>query len=158
MTTTQTFDLSKLKRRQPDMKNIKKPRFLFPGWELRYKDNLVVTLPPQESEFTKNSDKLCIVLPRENGYELRIQWDHGEPGWVLSGPKVNKDRNLVVWVIKSASYEEIIRATEAAIMRAFSEGGSRDLGILIPFDGHWKNFQPYAEECLAQWRKLEAQH
>jgi hypothetical protein len=157
---TQTFDLSKLQRRKPDMRNIAQPRFLFPGWKLCWlRASLLNEL--KEQDFNNgNIDRKDVVikLPRSDKYELNLTWsdDPKNRGWVLTGPRIGKHwgKDLVVWEQRDVTFEDLVRGTEAYIMRCISNDRTGEL-LLANQDSRGYT---YVSTTLAAWRSQESDY
>lgn len=152
---SQQFDLSKLKRRQPNMK-IEIPVFKFGGWKLMWLDGTAVDR--HVDQLAGNHDKYSILLPRLDGYAVSIRWRNKQErweddGWYISG---NRIPNEVVWFRKDTTFTEVVKAAEAVMIRMVA-----GLDLKVPDSERFtvtNNYEreQYAQKCMSIWRTGEA--
>ena len=141
------FDLSKLKRRQPDMKNISAPRFKFPGWVLINEMQKVI---PEDRFGYAKPGTLAITLPRSPSFAT-LTIKHDTAGWYLESACLQRCRHTV-WVT-DGDFQTIVNAAENYILRAVSR---QDYSVIRPEDRELRNFGAFVhqiETLMAIWRK-----
>lgn len=144
------FDLSKLKRRQPDMKSISAPRFKFPGWKLV--DAKTWEVIPESKFGEADPDTIWITLPR-NPRWATLTIKHGVEGWYLEAGCLHYGRHTV-WVT-DGDFQTIVNAAENYILRAVSRN---DYHVIRngSDDREFRNFAifaSYVDKLMSIWRE-----
>jgi hypothetical protein len=107
------IDMSRLKRRTPDLTTVVKPRFLFPGWVIKDDNGSVVS----EVDWSRLTS--AVLIRKVN--TIKISWDtDGRPAWVLTGRTITHNwgcRHEVLFT-SDASFEDVVKATEQYLMIA----------------------------------------
>ena len=144
------FDLSKLKRRQPDMKNISAPRFKFPGWVLI---NEYWEVIPEDRFGYAKPGTTAITLPRDPRWAT-LTIKRNLSGWHLVSGCLQEGIDHTVWVT-DGDFQTIVTAAENYVLQAISR---QDHHVLRrgSDDREWRNFAEfsgYLDELMLIWRK-----
>jgi hypothetical protein len=132
------IDMSRLKRRAPDLKNVGKPRFLFPGWSIKNPDGTLGT--------ETNWDRSSVAVLTRTHTTLNIFWDHDHLAWALRGPAMRKGVRHDVLFISDAAFEDAVKAAEQYLLLAHEKYESV---VDVPSG---RTTVQYFDACMDEWR------
>lgn len=141
------FDLSKLTRRKPDMKNVAAPRFKFPGWRLVTSSGMVIP----EEEFVNNKPQdIAIELPRNPSHATLTLKCDGDC-WCVKARCLQRYEQHVFCNV-GGDFETTVKAAENFILQAVSR---QDYRVIRPRDPEIRNFNAFIadlDELMGIWR------
>jgi hypothetical protein len=118
------IDLSRLRRRPVNLKTVKKPRFLFPGWKMHHFAMDQVNTTGEENWNSIKTAKSISLPYQGKGHGLEVRQGRSRDGsnvWLLSS-YVLVDEQHIVHYGYDVTFEELVRNAEAYILQARDQG------------------------------------
>lgn len=165
----QVFDLSRLRRRAPDLSTVKPSRFMFQTWEIRdAKTNALISESEWDRNITNTHTFKLVLRHHDNRYVLEVVYCATTDsrflektrigiGWNIKGYALCRHAPIVISTLPYMKFEALVKQVEAFMLRACSKF---DYEVIRSPDPEIRDFDAYSQHvnaCLAQWRGVKSE-